>query len=34
MIIPPNISVQAAPVYAFCEFLSQVPGAPDRGLYL
>jgi hypothetical protein len=26
----PNHSVQATPVYAFCQFLSQVPGAPDR----
>jgi hypothetical protein len=25
----PNIWVQATPVCAFCEFLSQVPGAPD-----
>jgi len=31
MIIAPNISVQATLVYAFCELVSQVPGAPDRG---
>ena len=28
-----NISVQATPACAFCEFLTQVPGAPDRGRY-
>jgi hypothetical protein len=26
-----NISVQATPVYVSCEFLSRLPGAPDRG---
>ena len=26
-----NNSVQATPVCAFCNFLAQVPGAPDRG---
>jgi len=25
----PNNSVQATPVCVFCDFLSQVPGAPD-----
>jgi hypothetical protein len=28
----PNICVQATPVYAFCDFLSQVAGALDAGL--
>jgi hypothetical protein len=29
-----NISVQATPVYVSCEFLSRLPGAPDRGRYV